>query len=161
MRLAPSPGVPGSNGILRCGLASLHPRFDKYELERRRRGFQPLPIATGGIMFAGIDIASERHVLARLDDAGAAIGMLDCAARSGCQCSAPSGLIHGSAPSACACAPLESPQSSQSSPPCGNCSTPSTASQNTAGHSSPHSRGARCSPKIAQPSAPAEYEKNT
>lgn len=25
-------------------------------------------------MFAGIDIASERHVLARLDDAGAAIG---------------------------------------------------------------------------------------
>jgi transposase len=74
MRLAPSPGVPGSNGILRCGLASLHPRFDKYELERRRRGFQPLSIATGGIMFAGIDIASERHVLARLDDAGAAIG---------------------------------------------------------------------------------------
>jgi transposase len=48
--------------------------LNKYEHERRLRGFQPLSIAAGGIMFAGIDIASERHVLARLDEAGAQIG---------------------------------------------------------------------------------------
>ena len=69
MRLAPSTGVQGSNGILRPGLARLRPRLDKREHGRRLRGSPPLT-NHGGIMFAGIDIASERHMLARLDDQG-------------------------------------------------------------------------------------------
>ncbi len=74
MRLAPSTGVPGSNGIPRPSLTRLCPRLDKGEHERRLRGFQPLSVAAGGVMFAGIDIASERHMLARLDPQGVPIG---------------------------------------------------------------------------------------
>src|SRR5512134_4085249 len=73
LRLAPSTGAPGSNGILRPGLARLRPRLDKREHGRRLRG-SPAPDSEGGTMFAGIDIASERHVLARLDAEGKPIG---------------------------------------------------------------------------------------
>ena len=51
----------------------MRPRLDKREHGYRFRGFPPL-INDGGIIFAGIDIASERHMLARLDDQGAPIG---------------------------------------------------------------------------------------
>src|SRR5512134_322165 len=73
LRLAPSTGVQGSNGILGPGLARLRPRLDKREHGRRLRGSPP-PSSEGGTMFAGIDIASERHVLARLETTGAPIG---------------------------------------------------------------------------------------
>ena len=73
LRLAPSTGVQGSNGILGPGLARLRPRLDKREHGRRLRG-SPAPDSEGGTMFAGIDIASERHVLARLDGEGKPIG---------------------------------------------------------------------------------------
>lgn len=73
MRLALSTGVLGSNGILRPSLTRLRPRLNKREHERRLRGSPPLT-NQGGIMFAGIDIAAERPMLARLDDAGTPIG---------------------------------------------------------------------------------------
>jgi transposase len=47
--------------------------LDKREHERRLRGFRLL-LAEGVTMFAGIDIASERHMLARLDAQGRPIG---------------------------------------------------------------------------------------
>jgi transposase len=72
MRLAPSTGVPGSNGILGLGLSRHCPRLDKGERGRRYRGSPALD--EGGEMFAGIDVAAERHVLARLDDDGAPVG---------------------------------------------------------------------------------------
>jgi transposase len=48
--------------------------LDKDEQERRRRDSLAREPERGDSMFAGIDIASERHVLARLDDTGAPLG---------------------------------------------------------------------------------------
>jgi transposase len=47
--------------------------LDKREHDRRLRGSWPLTTEEE-LMFAGIDIASERHTLARLDDSGTSIG---------------------------------------------------------------------------------------
>src|SRR5262245_15742549 len=61
-RLAPSPGLfSGSNGIQRQ-----RPRIDKRERGDRRRGFRRVPRRTE-MRFAGIDIASEHHVVAVVD----------------------------------------------------------------------------------------------
>jgi transposase len=72
MRLAPSTGVQGSNGI--PGLDSILPcpRLDKAERERRYRG--SLALTEEEDMFAGIDVAAEHHMLARLDEEGTPIG---------------------------------------------------------------------------------------
>src|SRR5215831_15076094 len=62
MRLAPSTGAEGSNGIPRP--ARPCPRMHKRELQHRLRGSR-LPPSPGGCMrFAGVDIASETHVVA-------------------------------------------------------------------------------------------------
>lgn len=71
MRLEPSTGVRGSNGILRQGLSRPTPRLAKGERGRRYRGS---PTKEEGEMFAGIDVAAERHVRSRLDDDGMPMG---------------------------------------------------------------------------------------
>jgi transposase len=67
-RLAPSSGAQGSNGIQR---RKGRPRMDKREQESRLRGAGNL-VKDGGRMmrFAGIDIGSELHMVAVLDEEG-------------------------------------------------------------------------------------------
>src|SRR5262249_55338713 len=59
LRSAPSTGVLGSNGIPRRG-----PRMNKDERGHRLRGPGKVTSRGGGMRFAGIDIASETHMLA-------------------------------------------------------------------------------------------------
>src|SRR5262249_31054664 len=70
MRLAPSTGVQGSNGIQRR--SAERPRMHKRERERRLRSscVYPVPKGDTGMRFAGIDIASETHVVAIVDERG-------------------------------------------------------------------------------------------
>src|SRR5437899_4838880 len=61
-RLPPSSGAQGSNGIQR---RKGRPRMDKQEREFRLRGTGNRVNEGGGMMrFAGIDIGSERHMVA-------------------------------------------------------------------------------------------------
>src|SRR5215467_856376 len=68
-RLAPSSGAQGSNGIQR---RKGRPRIDKQEREFRLRGAGNLVKDGGGriMRFAGIDIGSELHMVAVLDEQG-------------------------------------------------------------------------------------------
>ena len=69
LRLAPSTGFQGSNGILRRAAAS--PRIDKREHGNRLRGSRPPPSGKGcQVRFVGIDIAAEKHVVAVVSEAG-------------------------------------------------------------------------------------------
>src|SRR5437762_10228650 len=62
MRLAPSTGAQGPNGIPRPALPS--PRMHKRGRQHRLRGSRLPPSPGGPMRFAGIDIASETHVVA-------------------------------------------------------------------------------------------------
>jgi hypothetical protein len=68
VRVAPSPGAPDSNGILR---RPRRPRVHKREPEHRSRGSRPSPSERSGMRFVGIDVASEQHVVAGVDETGA------------------------------------------------------------------------------------------
>ncbi len=72
VRLAPSTGVLGPDGIRRR-LPCRRPRLDKRGHGRRLRGSQP-NAGEENAMFAGIDVASERYMLARLDGQGVPLG---------------------------------------------------------------------------------------
>src|SRR5215831_13609344 len=67
LRLAPSSGVQRSNGILR---RASRPRMHKHEPEHRLRGSRLPPSERRPMQFVGIDIASERHVVAVVNEAG-------------------------------------------------------------------------------------------
>src|SRR6266567_6125337 len=69
MRLAPSTGAQGPNGI--PGPAVPCPRMHKRGHEHRLRGSRLPPSPGGRMRFAGIDIASETHVVAIVDAQGA------------------------------------------------------------------------------------------
>ena len=70
LRLAPSPGAPRSNGILR---RRRRPRVDKREQGHRPRGSHHLPSEGIGMRFVGIDVGAERHVVASVDAVGAVL----------------------------------------------------------------------------------------
>src|SRR4030095_13954719 len=65
MRLAPSPGAQGSDGILR---RRRRPRVDKREHEHRLRGSRSTLSERMRMRFVGIDVAAERHVVAVVDE---------------------------------------------------------------------------------------------
>lgn len=68
LRAAPSTGVQCSNGISR---AERSPRIHKREQGHRPRGFRgPARKADGKMRYAGIDIGSQEHVAAVVDEAG-------------------------------------------------------------------------------------------
>jgi hypothetical protein len=68
LRVAPSPDVQGSYGILR---RRRRPRIDKLERGHRLRGSRSDPSGRRrGMRFAGIGIGAERHVVAVVDAAG-------------------------------------------------------------------------------------------
>src|SRR6185295_4523255 len=68
VRLAPSPGVQSSDGFQRRG--SVRPRMDKREQGRRLRGSRTSSSDRRSWMhYAGIDIASQTHVVAVVDEA--------------------------------------------------------------------------------------------
>jgi transposase len=64
-RLASSTGVQGSNGIQRPRKG---PRMYKGEHGHRLRGSRPPPAGGGQLRYFGIDIASETHVVAAVDE---------------------------------------------------------------------------------------------
>src|SRR5437773_1638345 len=67
LRLAPSPGAPGSNGISR---RAARPRIHKAEHEHRRRGSRPRLSERSAMRFVGVDIGGKAHVVAMVDEAG-------------------------------------------------------------------------------------------
>src|SRR5262249_3513951 len=71
VRLAPSTGAPGSNGILRP--AQPRPRMHKLERGHRLRGSRPPPSERSGMRFVGIDIAAETHVMAAVDESAGVV----------------------------------------------------------------------------------------
>src|SRR5689334_15007348 len=69
MRLAPSTGAEGPDGIPRPAMPC--PRIYKRGQQHRLRGSRLPPSPGGRMRFAGIDIASETHVLAIVNANGA------------------------------------------------------------------------------------------
>jgi hypothetical protein len=70
MRLAPSPGVQDSDGILR---RPRRPGVDKRAREHRLRGSRTSPSERLRMRFVGIDVAAERHVVAVIDETDSTI----------------------------------------------------------------------------------------
>src|SRR5260370_27272409 len=67
LRLTPSPGAQGSNGISR---RAVRPRIHKAEHEHRLRGSRRLPSQRSAMRVIGVDIGAETHVVAVVDEDG-------------------------------------------------------------------------------------------